>query len=52
MSTGKKWTLKMSKADETTPGPVYDTQHLGSISRKVETTQELKNGTFGCFKDR
>ena len=23
MSTGKKWTLKMSKEDETTPGPVY-----------------------------
>lgn len=25
MSTGKKWTLKMSKEDETTPGPVYQT---------------------------
>ena len=23
MSTGKTWTLKMSKEDETTPGPVY-----------------------------
>ena len=25
MSTGKRWTLKMSKDDETTPGPVYQT---------------------------
>ena len=23
MCTGKKWTLKMSKEDETTPGPAY-----------------------------
>ena len=25
ISTGKCWTLKMSKEDETTPGPIYDT---------------------------
>ena len=25
---GKCWTLKMDKQDETTPGPVYDTQYL------------------------
>lgn len=52
MSTGKKWTLKMSKDDETTPGPAYDTQYLGSITKKVEMTEELKNGSFGAFKER
>ena len=31
MTTGKAWTLKDSKADETTPGPVYQTQFLQSI---------------------
>lgn len=25
---GKCWTLKMDKEDETTPGPIYDTQYL------------------------
>lgn len=25
MTQGKKWTLKDSKEDETTPGPKYDT---------------------------
>lgn len=24
MFTGRRWTLKMSKKDETTPGPAYD----------------------------
>lgn len=38
MSTGKKWTLKMSKEDETTPGPAYDTQYLRSMTHKVDHT--------------
>jgi len=25
MSSGRKWTLKTSKKNETTPGPIYDT---------------------------
>lgn len=52
MTTGKRWTLKMSKEDETTPGPVYQTQYLGSMARTVDTTEELKNGSFGAFKDK
>ena len=36
MTRGKCWTLKITKNDETTPGPVYETQHLNSITRKVE----------------
>ena len=52
MSTGKCWTLKMSKEDETTPGPAYNTQYLNSISRKVDMTDELKQSSFGAFKDK
>jgi hypothetical protein len=52
ISTGKKWTLKMSKEDETTPGPVYRTEYLNSIARKIDVTNELKNGSFGAFKER
>ena len=52
MTTGKKWTLKMSKEDETTPGPVYETQLLGSIQKKAQMTDELKNSSFGAFRDR
>ena len=52
MSTGKKWTLKMSKEDETTPGPAYQTQYLRSLARGSDTTDELKNGSFGAFKER
>lgn len=42
----------MSKDDEKTPGPAYDTQYLRSITHKVDTTDALKNGSFGAFKDR
>ena len=42
----------MSKEDETTPGPAYQTQYLNSISRQVDKTDELKNGSFGAYKDR
>ena len=52
MSTGKTWTLKMSKEDETTPGPVYQTQYLRSIARQVDKTDELKNGSFGSYRER
>ena len=52
MSTGKCWTLKLSKEDETTPGPVYQTQYLRSVARKVDVTDELKNGSFGAFRER
>ena len=51
-TTGKCWTLKMSKEDETTPGPVYSTQYLRSVAHKVDKTDELKNGSFGAFRDR
>ena len=40
----------MSKEDETTPGPVYQTQYLNSMSKKVDMTDELKNGSFGAFR--
>ena len=50
MSTGKCWTLKMSKEDQTTPGPNYEIQHMNSISKKVEDTEELKNGSFGAYR--
>jgi len=52
MSTGKCWTLLTEKEAETTPGPNYETQYLNSIIRKVDTTEELKNGSFGTFKDK
>ena len=52
MSTGKCWTLHTGKDAETTPGPAYDTQYLNSIIRKVETTEELKNGSFGAHKEK
>ena len=52
ISTGKKWTLKISKQDETTPGPVYSTEYVASVQNQVDHTEELKNGTFGSFKDR
>lgn len=50
MSSGKCWTLHLEKDDETTPGPAYSTQYLNSIARKVDTTTELKQGTFGTFR--
>ena len=35
MSTGKCWTLKMSKEDQTTPGPNYEIQHMkGRVKMK------------------
>lgn len=52
MTRGKCWTLKITKEDETTPGPVYETQHLNSMTRKVEQTEELKNGSFGAYRDK
>ena len=52
ISSGKCWTLKMDKEDETTPGPVYQTQYLRSIAKHVDGTDELKNGTFGALKDK
>ena len=52
MSTGKTWTLKLSKDDETTPGPAYQTQYLHSMAKKGDDTAELKNGSFGAFRDR
>ena len=52
MSTGKKWTLKLTKEDETTPGPVYQTQYLRSMGRAVDLTDELKNGSFGDFRHK
>ena len=52
MSSGKCWTLHLEKEDETTPGPAYSTQYLNSIARKVDTTVELKQGTFGTFRNR
>ena len=35
ISSGRCWTLKTSKKDETTPGPIYDTQYLDSVTEKV-----------------
>ena len=35
ISSGNCWTLKTSKKDETTPGPIYDTQYLNSCTEKV-----------------
>ena len=52
MTRGKCWTLKITKNDQTTPGPVYETQHLNSMSKKVEQTDELKNGSFGAFREK
>lgn len=52
MTRGKCWTLKITKEDETTPGPVYETQHLNSMTRRVEQTEELKNGSFGAYRDK
>jgi len=49
---GKCWTLKLTKEDETTPGPIYNTQYLNSVMRKVDTTDELKNGSFGAYRDK
>lgn len=42
----------MSKEDQTTPGPVYDTQYLNSIQRRVDLTSELKNSSFGDFRHK
>ena len=50
ITRGKKWTLKMSKEDQTTPGPAYDTQYYNSVNKKVDDTTELVNGTFGEHK--
>ena len=52
ITSGKCWTLKMAKEDETTPGPVYQTQYLRSIQKKVDQTDELRNGTFGADKTK
>ena len=52
MTRGKCWTLKITKEDQTTPGPVYETQHLNSITRKMEMTDELKNGSFGAYREK
>ena len=52
MSTGQCWTLKTSKLDQTTPGPHYETQYLNSITRKVETTEEMKRGSFGTDREK
>lgn len=34
------------------PGPVYQTQYLRSIAKRVEDTKELKNGSFGAEKSK
>ena len=52
ITSGKCWTLKMAKEDETTPGPAYQTQYLRSIAKQVEDTDELKNGSFGAHKSK
>ena len=52
ITSGKCWTLKISKQDETTPGPAYQTQYLRSIAKQVEDTDELKNGSFGAHKNK
>ena len=50
MTTGKAWTLKDSKADETTPGPAYQTQYLQSIHYKCAKTEPKEMSTFGYFR--
>lgn len=50
MTTGKTWTLKDSKEDQTTPGPVYQTQYLQSVHYKCANTEPKKNSTFGHFR--
>lgn len=52
ITSGKCWTLKMSKEDEQNPGPAYQTQYLRSIAKQVEDTDELKNGSFGAHKTK
>ena len=52
MGTGKCWTLKDSKEDEQTPGPIYQTQYLGSITHSVNSTFERKQGTFGAERHK
>ena len=52
ISTGKCWTLKTSKRDETNPGPIYETQYLGSVTRKVEKTIQLKRSSFGAYREK
>ena len=42
----------MTKEDETTPGPAYQTQYLRSIAKQVEETEELKNGSFGSIRSK
>jgi hypothetical protein len=36
ITLGKKWTLKDSKEDETTPGPIYNTQYINSVNNMVD----------------
>ena len=52
MTTSKPWTLKDSKEDQTTPGPVYQTQFLQSIHYTCDKTKTAINGTFGSDRKR
>lgn len=36
MTKTKKWTLKDSKEDQTTPGPKYETQYINSINSAID----------------
>ena len=49
---GKKFQLKTDKIDETTPGPIYKAEYVGSIKQKLDTTDERINSTFGCDKEQ
>lgn len=45
-------TYKTDKADETIPGPIYQTEYYRSIKKMVDTTESRRDSTFGCDKDQ
>lgn len=46
ITSSKKWTLKDSKEDETTPGPKYEIQYLNSVTDGFK-----RRGKFGISRD-
>lgn len=40
MFTGKRWTLKMSKDDETTPGPAYNPKIAETLIYQSNVSKE------------
>ena len=43
--------MKDSKEDETTPGPIYNTQYINSINSLVDNTSSKTRGNFGLSRD-